>query len=268
MNFIKGGWSCDQITDSFTAQLGYTVLQSNDMKPFPVNGWVARYHHTQVVTKFIVLALSKDTKGYLTISPCVYPTSSVARLHLSFFDVDWNMVGVGSFDKAPELTEYKWTQDASLQFVRAFFIETLSLVARMHLVCYYPYHSCLCTFWSCHPYLLLQIFGYTCIISEPQVWNYKVIQGNKIILLHYFLLFQINHVHRAFLYHDLLCELLIIIKCICFHSMKSLKLIWSMTVALGTMWAILLANNMWLLPYDCKLVCHGCISLRLANASL
>ena len=26
----------------------------------------------------------------------------------------------------------------------------------MHLVCYYPYFSCLCTFWPCHPYLLLQ----------------------------------------------------------------------------------------------------------------
>ena len=26
----------------------------------------------------------------------------------------------------------------------------------MHLVCYYPYYSCLCTFWPFHPYLLLQ----------------------------------------------------------------------------------------------------------------
>ena len=29
----------------------------------------------------------------------------------------------------------------------------------MHLVCYYPYYSCLCTFWSYHPYLLLQFFS-------------------------------------------------------------------------------------------------------------
>ena len=28
----------------------------------------------------------------------------------------------------------------------------------MHFVCYHPYNSCSCTFWSYHPYLLLQFF--------------------------------------------------------------------------------------------------------------
>ena len=30
-----------------------------------------------VVTKLIMLAFSKDTKGYLSVSPSIYPTSSV-----------------------------------------------------------------------------------------------------------------------------------------------------------------------------------------------
>ena len=29
----------------------------------------------------------------------------------------------------------------------------------MHLVCYYPYYSCLFTFLPYHPYLLLQFFS-------------------------------------------------------------------------------------------------------------
>ena len=39
----------------------------------------------------------------------------------------------------------------------------------MHLICYYPYYSCLqCTFWPCHPYLLYQFIlpvaaFYTCM---------------------------------------------------------------------------------------------------------
>ena len=35
----------------------------------------------------------------------------------------------------------------------------------MHLVCYYPYYSCLCTFWPYHPYTyFFNLFSYTCTI--------------------------------------------------------------------------------------------------------
>ena len=32
-----------------------------------------------------------------------------------------------------------------------------------HLVCYYPYYSCLCIFWHYHPYLLLQVI-FSCFL--------------------------------------------------------------------------------------------------------
>ena len=34
----------------------------------------------------------------------------------------------------------------------------------MHLVCYFPYYSCLCTFWPYHPHLFLQLINFTAFI--------------------------------------------------------------------------------------------------------
>ena len=52
-------------------------------------------------------------------------------------------------------------QDASLHLIfkqQGFCEECVGI----HLICYFPYYSFVCTFWPYHPYVLVQLFS--CIV--------------------------------------------------------------------------------------------------------